>query len=373
MFGYKEYNASPLEYSELYTDKTSEEIVSEQTYTFMDRGGRNVTLRPEMTPTVARMIASRRKAMAFPQRLFSIPNVFRYERPQRGRLREHYQLNADLFGIDGIDAEIEIIDLANELLKRFGLKEDQYEIYINDRSILEDKFEELELDPKKKQAVYRLLDKKDKIDDFDEKLNELIGGDLLVGLEANERIDQLIEELSARGINNVKFKPYLVRGFDYYTGVIFEIFDTNPDNSRSLFGGGRYDDLLEVFGEEPVSAVGFGMGDVTIRDVLETYDLLPKEISFTDIYVCVSDRQYKVYADNVATRLRKNGIRTVVDMRYDTIDSQLKRSKKYGSKFALVVDEEAFNSDKLILKDEYGKTLGQKSLEEVVAIYKREV
>lgn len=338
-FGYREYNASPLEPSELYAGKTSEEIVNEQTYVFTDRGGRSVTLRPEMTPTVARMVARDRKSLSLPLRLFSIPNVFRYERPQRGRLREHYQLNADIFGISDTDAEIEVISLAYHILKRFGLSDSKFEIRVNDRRSVAEVFSNLGLTEEKRKSLYQLIDRKEKIDNFEEEYEKIVGEGVPFNIPQSQATKNLIDSLAELGIKNVVFKQDLMRGFDYYTGIIFEIFDTNPTNSRSLFGGGRYDNLLEIFGVEPVPTVGFGMGDVTIRDVLETYGLLPSDTSFTDVYVCVLDESASIYAGNIAQKMRNEGLRVSVDLRRDSIGSQLKRAEKDGAKFALFVGE----------------------------------
>ncbi len=265
-FGYVEYSASILEYADLYKAKgeRNEEIVNEQMYTFTDKGDREVALRPEMTPTLARMIAARRKGLKLPQRWFSIPNCFRYERPQRGRKREHWQLNCDIMGISGIEAEVEIISLAHKIMKDFGAKDDDFEIKINSRKLLEEAYG--------KEAFY-LLDRKDKMEpaEFDAEWQKLKGIPFKEA-EPNEEVLSIISALEAKGIKST-FSSSLTRGFDYYTGMVFEVFDTNPENKRSLFGGGRYDNLLEMFGVEPLPTVGFGMGDVTIRDFLETHNL----------------------------------------------------------------------------------------------------
>lgn len=266
-FGYQEYSASLLEPAEMYESKTSEEIVNEQMFTFVDRGGRKVALRPEMTPTLARMVAGRRKSLKFPLRWFSIPNVFRYEKPQRGRKREHWQLNCDIMGIAGVEAEVEIISMAHAIMKAFGANDKDFQIKINDRVLLNEKFGNQEL--------VRLLDRKNKMsaDDFLKEWRAVSGKEFEPNIEPNENITKLLKNLSKKDISNVVFEPTITRGFDYYTGVVFEVFDTDPENSRSLFGGGRYDNLLEIFGVEPVPTVGFGMGDVTIRDFLETHEL----------------------------------------------------------------------------------------------------
>jgi histidyl-tRNA synthetase len=365
-FGYQEYNASPLEPSDLYLGKTSEEIVNEQTYTFEDRGGRSVTLRPEMTPTVARMIAAKRKALSFPVRLFSIPNVFRYERPQRGRLREHYQLNVDLFGVENLDAEVEVISLAHLLLLSFGLTQEQFEIRVNDRNTLHAVLENLRIDDETRVRVMRLLDKKSKITDFDEQMTALIGQPLNTEVMTSELVPELIHRLQALGIANVIYDRSLARGFDYYTGIIFEIFDTNPENSRSLFGGGRYDNLLEMFGEESVPTVGFGMGDVVMRDVLETYNLLPTDIRYSDVYVVVLGEDNKLYAGSAAQGIREMGLRVTVDLRYDSLSHQLKRASHLGNSWALIVGDEERANNSFSLKNLRTEEQINASFEEVI-------
>ena len=251
-FGYVEYSASILEPAELYKSKTSEEIVNEQTFTFTDRGGREVVLRPEMTPTLARMIAARRRNLKFPLRWYSIPNVFRYERPQRGRRREHWQLNCDLMGIADVEAEVEIISLAHAIMKAFGAKDDDFEIRLSSRKALPEGVT---------METIRRIDK---------------GEEINIDVPETDEIRSAFEYLDKKGVRNAKFDPKIVRGFDYYTGVVFEVFDTSPESRRSLFGGGRYDNLLEMFGVEPIPTVGFGMGDVTIWDFLETHKLQMK-------------------------------------------------------------------------------------------------
>lgn len=265
-FRYQEYSASILEYADLYRAKgeRNEEIVNDQMYLFTDKGDREVALRPEMTPTLARMIAARRKGLKLPLRWYSIPNCFRYERPQRGRRREHWQLNCDIMGIAGIDAEVEIITLSYNIMKAFGAKDEDFEIRINSRKLLEEAYGK---------QMFHLLDRKDKMEqvEFEAEWNKLSDKPYReVG--PNDEITEIVKALDTKGIKTV-FSSSLTRGFDYYTGMVFEVFDTNPENRRALFGGGRYDNLLEMFGVEPLPTVGFGMGDVTIRDFLETHNL----------------------------------------------------------------------------------------------------
>lgn len=353
-YGYQHYSASLLEPSEIYENKTSEEIVSEQTYSFTDRGGRDITLRPEMTPTVARMVAKKHRELSFPLRWYSIPNVFRYERPQKGRLREHWQLNVDLFGVDKVDAEAEIIDIAYSIMKKFGLIESDFTIRISDRNLLNQIMDNLGLSGDQQKSFKGLLDKKNKMSekDFSEKMNELIGKDFdFESVVANENIQKLISKLNGRRISNVVFDPTLVRGFDYYTGTVFEIFDNDPENNRSLFGGGRYDNLMEMFGAEKVPTVGFGMGDVTIREALESRNLLPGEIIPAHVYICNFNEEANDYSAQLANDLRRQGLDVIVDYTNKKISDQIKKADKKSIPFVICVGDSEIKNDKFKVKE----------------------
>ena len=206
-YGYLEYNSSILEETDLYRAKSGEEIVNDQTYSFTDRGGSDVTIRPEMTPTVARMVAQKRKELTFPLRWYSIPDLFRYERPQRGRLREHWQLNCDIFGVDSIHADVEIISLAYDIMKAFGAKDENFIIKLNNRRALSKTFAELGLNEDNQKTFRRLLDKKDKIDDFDEQAQKILGKPFKRHPNPDAEIASLTENLSSQGIKNVTYDP----------------------------------------------------------------------------------------------------------------------------------------------------------------------
>lgn len=343
-FGYVEYGASILEPAELYKSKTSDEIVNEQTYTFKDRGKREVTLRPEMTPTVARMIAGKRRELQFPLRWYSIPNLFRYEQPQRGRVREHFQFNVDIFGVENERAEIEIVSLAYQLLRNLGAKDTDFEIRVSDRNLLEAFWNSLSIPENKRQILARIIDKKDKIskEAFEAAISEQAGkktSKIISALDsgyafmetigtsndANKRLISIIDGLSMLGVANVIFSPTLVRGFDYYTGFVFEIFDTNKENPRALFGGGKYDKLLEIFNAEPISAVGFGAGDVTLADFLSVHGLTPEYKSVCQIYLAVLDNEYN-FADIVTEKIRDHGLSVAVDYTDKTIGERIKKA-----------------------------------------------
>ena len=342
-FGYEEYGASILEPTELYASKTSDEIVNEQTYTFVDRGDRSVTLRPEMTPTLARMVAAKRRELGFPLRWYSIPNVFRYERPQRGRLREHWQLNCDLFGISGIDAEVEIITLAHRIMLDFGASTGDFFIRIGSRSAIRNMLERKGIGEDNTKSFFRFLDQRNKMaaEEFEQGLGQfkLSLADFSSAEGQGEDVYSVVQGLEARGISNVLIDLSIVRGFDYYTGIVFEIFDANPENKRSLFGGGRYDNLLAVFGEEPIPAVGFGMGDVTIRDFLETRGLLPGYRSTTDLYICAADDAGAQYGAELAEKLRAEGLNIVVDTTGRSLGDQKKTAVKQSIPFVAYLRE----------------------------------
>jgi histidyl-tRNA synthetase len=269
-FGYEEYDAPILEPLELYLAKTGEEIVNDQTYTFEDRGGRRVAIRPEMTPTVSRMVAGKRQELAYPLRWYSIPSLWRYERPQRGRLREHWQLNVDIFGVDGVLAEAEVIQVASGILKAAGATNDMYSVKLNSRTLMDFILKEyLGLDSVQQHTIAKLIDRKAKISHeefvaetdavFTPSQRDAGASNKLQGLLKIETLDhlpevirhhtsilelkELMHVLKEARIDNVVFDMSIMRGFDYYTGIVFEIFDESPENNRSMLGGGRYDGL----------------------------------------------------------------------------------------------------------------------------------
>jgi len=351
-FGYEEYNASILEFSELYKSKGNEEIVRDQTYTFTDRGGREVTLRPEMTPSVARMVAAKRRELSFPLRWFSIPNMFRYERPQKGRLREFWQLNADIFGSDSIEADAEIITLAYSVMKEFGAKDEDFEIRISDRKIQDEKYKELGLDNDKRRELTKLLDKKAKMDggSFEEEFEKLTGKSE-IKFEPNEDVKDVLSRLEKRGIKNAKFDESIARGFEYYNGIVFEVFDTSPDNKRSVAGGGRYDGLADIFGEEGITSLGFAMGDVTMKEFLILRNLIPEYISSADLYVCKLDPKFMPEANALANELRANDVNVALDLTDKKVGDQIKIADKKKIPYVICVGEEEVASRKYKLKN----------------------
>ena len=381
-FGFARYDASILEPSDIYKAKgaANEEMVNDQTYTFVDRGDREVTLRPEMTPTVARLVAKKSRELAFPLRWYSIPNLFRYERPQKGRLREHWQLNCDLFGIDDIAADVEIIALANQLLLDFGAKPNQFEIRINSRKVYIDFLKSvgdsvgIELADETCLDILRLRDRQDKVDakTYIEELKTIIGSpdsfdDFLKQLEARDNVTSFNSEgfddlekigngLLKLGITNIKRDSKISRGFDYYTGVIFEIFEVDEHanyTGRALLGGGRYDNLTSMFGGEAVPGIGFGMGDVTMRDFLETHNLLPENIEKTAAHVAIIPLNEAEYmpAQALAHQIRQAGFSVSTDIGSRKMQKKYSDAKENGSKFVIVIGEDEVKTGIITVKN----------------------
>ncbi len=357
LFGYEEYGASILEHADLYRAKTSDEIVSEQTYTFTDRGNREVTLRPEMTPTLARMVAAKYRDIPFPARWYSIPNVFRYERPQRGRLREHWQLNADILGVEGVEADAEIIAIAHGVLRSMGADEANFEIRVSDRRILDSLYDELGISADERAGVTRLLDRRAKLDNFTEELEKLIGHRAieLTGkldtITSTAYLENLRAQLEYMGVGNMVVDTKITRGFDYYTGMVFEVFDTHEENRRSLFGGGRYDNLLAQFGGEKIPAVGFGMGDVTARHFLEVRGLMPEYAPATELMVCVVDKEAMGHAVRIAQDLRREDVAVAINFSGKRVGDQIRQADKLKIPFVVAIGAKERDSGRYTIKN----------------------
>ena len=350
-YGFDQIDAPIVEPIDVYLAKTSEEIVGQQIYSFTDRGDRKVAIRPEMTPTVARMVAARFHETPKPIRWYSIPNVLRYEQPGKGRLREHWQLNCDLFGaVSEKLGDLEILSLAVDLLRGYGADASQFRLYLSHRSILNGVLGgELKLPQEKWPAIARIMDKKAKVKpEAYVAMLEAEGVTALQRAELDffllERVDylkkkyhlegasyviELMDELKNLGLDEfVEYDPSVVRGFDYYTGLVFEVFDTHPENRRSLFGGGRYNNLVGAFGKETLNAVGFGMGDVTLEDFLRTHQLLTDQPRKVDLYIALLDEKLGGHALALARKLRARGLSVEVSLGAGKLGKQFKEAEK---------------------------------------------
>jgi histidyl-tRNA synthetase len=394
-YGYEEYGAPLLEPIEVYAAKSGQELVGEQTYTFSDRGSRTVAIRPEMTPTISRMVAARRQELAYPARLFSVANFMRYERPQRGREREFWQLNVDLFGAEGALADAEIIGMGAQFLRAFGAKDDMYTIKINNRKVINFMMAQyLELDAVQAQLMIKLFDRKNKItnEDFRDQAIEIFGEEMAVqGLQkiaallsahsmadlpkeilensAVKEVQELFTHLTKAGITNAVFDITLMRGLDYYTGTVFEFFDNHPDNNRALYGGGRYDGLVGLFGAEPISAVGMAPGLTMTELFLQTHGLLPKLASTTEAYVVVLGDAMND-AMELTTKLRGEGVNTELDITGRKLDKQLKTAIKKAIPFIIFVGEEEVAKEVYPLKDTASAEEQKLSFERIVTTIK---
>lgn len=394
-FGYEEYDAPILEPTDLYLIKGNQEIINEQTYSFTDRGGRNMTIRTEMTPTVSRMVAGRRQELAYPVRWYSIPNLWRYERPQRGRLREFWQLNVDIFGVDTVNAEVEVVQVMDACLKAFGAKPDMYAIKLNSRHFMAHVLHQyIGLDEVQATSVARLIDRMHKMDraafitQIDaictptqrengavERLLTVLDASKITDLPTDLQQDpslanlkSMIEQLHGLGMSNAEFDVTLMRGFDYYTDIVFETFDTHPDNNRSMFGGGRYDGMVGLFGVEPVPTVGFGMGDATLQNFLELHGLLPKLTPETDAYVAMIGNVYDK-SQRVLKELREDGgLRLSVDFSGRKLDKQLKAASKKGLTYVIIIGEKELEEQSYTLKNLQTGTEEKHGVSRIVSI-----
>ncbi|MGH7234571.1 MAG: histidine--tRNA ligase, partial [Candidatus Saccharimonadales bacterium] len=378
-FGYEEYDAPLIEPIEIYKAKSGEEIVSEQTYSFIDRGGREVAIRPEMTPSVSRMVASKRQQLGYPLRWFSIPNLWRYERPQRGRFREHWQLNVDLFGVKSTAAELELMLVADNIFKAFGASGKMYAFRINHRQLLDDLFTlELGLSKTQSNKVAHLIDRRSKIDhsaflaqldnlltpaqkekSAAEKLLQILEikqlsdlPDKLNTSDAAQEVNQLLNACKRHGLNNVIFDISLVRGFDYYSGIVFELYDNDPDNKRAMLGGGRYDGLVGMFGVEPVPTAGFGLGDATLVNFLTNHHLLPELTNSVDLFVAqIGEGDAQDGAMQAASTLRELGLNVAVDYSGRKLGDQIKSAQKKSIRYVLIVGPKEVQTQKFTLRD----------------------
>lgn len=370
-YGFEEYDGPPLEPLDLYTRKSGEEIVG-QLYTFEDRGGRAVALRPEMTPTLARMVAARAQGLKKPIRWYSTPQLFRYERPQRGRLREHYQLNMDVIGESGPLADTELIAAALDVMRAFGLGPDDVRVRVSDRRVLRELLSARGLGGEQIDIALQHIDKSGRAprDLLRKKLADAADVSLDVadrvmavgdikGLSAMDaalaengasptagaELRECVTALTAMGLGEfVEIDLSIVRGLAYYTGIVFELFDAGG-SLRAICGGGRYDGLLNALGSVDLPAVGFGMGDVVLSEILRSR-VEPIAVGRRlDAFVVAVTSEDAPYGWELAHRLRDLGVSVEFSLRSQSIAKQLKLAAAREARRALIVgpDERAAN------------------------------
>ncbi|OZM75312.1 histidine--tRNA ligase [Amycolatopsis antarctica] len=381
--GFLRYDGPVLESAEIYEAKSGQEIADQQLYTLTDRGGRRLALRPEMTPSVARMIAGSAGSLQFPVRWYSHPNCHRYERPQRGRVREHWQINADIFGSESANCEIEMFELIHDLLGGIGATEDMFVVRANDRTLLSSVLTDLVgVTEEQLPRVFSLVDRWEKHDRAAlaetaaeiglsdarfERLTETLGAGsaLLDEIPAEVREQSnLVSVLGGGAAGLVTFDPLIVRGLAYYTSTVFEVFDTSPENNRALFGGGRYADLAGLFTSQRIPGIGFGMGDVTLFDFMGTHGLLPEPRSEVDVVVIPVSAELSDAARTVAATMRRAGLRTSTPIELRKLGKELSRADKAGARAVVIVGQEDWDAGNVTVRGLADREQRQVSVDE---------
>jgi len=365
-FGYQEYDGPYIETIDLYAAKSGEELVKKQSFTFEDRGGDLVTLRPELTPSLARMIATKQNELTYPVRWWSFGPFWRYEQPQKGRSREFFQWNIDMLGVNSPEADAELIAVAATFMRSVGLGPERAQIYVNNRRLMEAQFNALEIAAEKRMDVSNLIDRRTKMEPAKWDAYAIESGltqaqldglkDILDNLDLWKQSDELTRTfaaLEALGVREyVKFVPGIMRGLLYYTGTVFEAFDTSGSLKRSLFGGGRYDNLLADVGGQPLSGVGFAMGDVGMGIFLQESGLLPVfQSTPAQVLVTVFDEKYAMQSFALAAELRNAGLNVMVSPEPTKLPKQFKFADKMKIKIVLVLGPDEVEKGLVVIKN----------------------
>ena len=366
-FGYQEYEAPFLESIDLYAAKSGEELVNKQSFVFPDRGGDMVTLRPELTPSLARMIAQRQRELVFPLRWWSFGPFWRYERPQKGRSREFFQWNIDMIGVERPEADAELITILATFFKAVGLKPQVINIQVNDRHLLEIELTEIGFPTDSRREILRWLDRRDKLSEaeWDEYGKELGVNQsqleavkvLLKNTDLWKKSPELVrafEALKAMGMMEyIQYNPGVIRGLDYYTGIVWEAFDLSGEVPRAIMGGGRYNNLLAAVGGEPLPATGFALGDVPILVLLEGKGLIPKDLggSPAEVLVTVFDEERLIKSVDFTAELRKAGIRVACYPELAKLPKQFKYADRMKISTVVVIGPDEAANDQVTVKD----------------------
>lgn len=364
-FGYQEYDGPFLETLELYAAKSGEELVKEQSFVFQDRGGNEITLRPELTPSLARMVVQRQNTLAFPLRWWSFGPFWRYEKPQKGRTREFFQWNADLIGVDSIQADAEVIALCAAFFQKAGLTKDEVRIYMNDRQLMESELIKLGFTLEQHKMIFKLIDRVDKLPEqaWDayvleagltenqlSALKKIIKNQEL--WQASEKLTSVFRILDLHGLSAyVSYDPRIIRGLDYYTGVVFEAKDLG-ENHRAILGGGHYANLVADVGGESLPGVGFAMGDVVFPLVLESHGKLPQLTTTpASLLVTVFDEASLPASIALCNRLHEKDIPVALYPEADKLGKQFKYADRCGFKGTLVIGPDELQKGEVVLKD----------------------
>jgi histidyl-tRNA synthetase len=377
LYGFEQYEGPMFEHLDLYTQKSGAEI-EKQLYSFEDKGGRQIALRPELTPTLARMVAAQGTNLKRPVRWYSISRLFRYERMQKGRLREFIQLNMDILGVEDVSADAELIAAAVDMMRQFGFDDSDFKARVSSRTLLEEMFLACGVGQDKLPTLYALLDKKGKIapEEFERELSEAAGGgeicgkvkalfncagiddvekfaaSLGVNIGSIAQLKKLFSLIDAYGLKDyVVFDIGIVRGLAYYTGIVFELFDVRG-NLRAIAGGGRYDKLVGLYGGPPTPAVGFAAGDVVLGELIKAKSLTPKKPPRSDVFIVSIDSGAEAEAIETARRLRFAKISCEFPLKGGlNVGKQLKLADAAGSRYALFIGGDEAKSGQARLKD----------------------
>lgn len=370
-FGYQEYEAPYLEALELYAAKSGEELVKEQAFVFPDRNGDLITLRPELTPSLARMVAQRQHQLIFPLRWWAFGPMWRYERPQKGRSREFLQWNIDLIGVASPEGDAELVALAATFLQAVGLQPTDVQILVNNRRLTDAVLASLAITPTTRPAVVRLIDRRDRLteDAWHAALTALgLSGAQVVGIDAmladtqlwrqSEELQRFFTAIAAFDVQAyVRFAPHIMRGLDYYTGTVFEAWDC-AGNFRAILGGGRYDNLVAAVGGDPLPGVGFAMGDVVLTLLLKHLGCLPPAATKlpTPVLVTIFDAAATLSAIALAAELRQAGVPAACYPQPDKLPKQVKYADRIGASFVLICGPDEQAQGMVTVKDLQART-----------------
>ena len=385
-YSYEEFESPSLEPIEIFAAKSSNELVNEQSFIVEKKKGEKLILIPELTPSLARMITAKRQELKKPIRWFSVPTCYRYERPQKGRRREFKQINMDILGEDSLYADLEIFNIIVDIFSEFGATPEQFQIYYNNRRFIDSVCELILNVPKEKiPLVYKILDKANKMEDseYEKYILDIFQDEIIIqGISKLKDATSLIEILNqfediseefydttgykeltsfiqlledAEISEYCTFSPKVARGLDYYTGIVYEVFDTGKENIRSIFGGGRYDDLLSLFSDEKITGTGFGMGVLMFSLFLKTYNLIPEEIREPDysdtIYITSISKIVSDYALKLARMVRVEDFPCIVDYRFSNLKNQLSKANELGVLIVLIIGPKEMEQNEVTIKN----------------------
>ncbi len=394
-YGFEEYDFPIIEPFEVFSSKTGEEIVNEQLYSFEDKGGRKLAIRPEITPSTVRMIAQKYKELPQPIKWFMIGNNWRFEKPQLGRGREFYQLECNIFGEKSVSADFEIFSIIIDIMKAFGANESMFTLLVSDRRLITALLKDtLQFSAELQVKTRRIMDKRNKLsrEDFIKMLTEIglsgeqaqkveefmqsnldalksiIPLETLTNNEGYKAVTTLFDWLKTQGLEKFcKFDPSIIRGFDYSDGLVYEVFDKNPANARSIFGGERFDKLIEIYGDYDLPATGFAMGDYTLAEFLKNWNLLPTLSAELDYFITVMPNSMQK-AQQVAQSLRQKGKNCLLWLDPAAkLEKQLKYADKKGAKYTLILGEQELSDSAIVIKDMSSQKQETKPLEEFLA------